>query len=169
MAHAAGKGTRAAAPPHVESPERRANLGAGGRIVSLAVWHWHRAKAAQDTSGGPAEFEAFFGVGNCVWLAGAIERLARDVRICQSEGHVGPRSAMTRRCAPGRELQCEGLTTDLRPNISQFFTGQDASAVALDEGSFIELCPIENDDDREEHNLILGYFDYRHYERRRRL
>lgn len=169
MAHAAGKRTRAAAPSHVESPERIANLGAGGRIVSLAIWHWHRAKVAQDTSGGLKEFEAFFGVGHCVRLAGAVERLTREASICQSEGHVGLRGAMMRRCASGCEPQCEGLTTDLGPNNSRSFTEHDASSVAFNEGSFIELCPIKNDDDREEHNLILRYFDHRDHERGRRL
>jgi hypothetical protein len=140
MAHAAGKRTRAAAPSHVESPERTANLGAGGRVVSLAIWRWHRAKAAQDTADGLAEFEAFFGVRNCVWLVGAVERLARDPGFAEAR-HVGPRGAMMRRGAPGREPLCEGLTTDFGPNINQFFTEQDVSSVAFDEGLLIDLAP----------------------------
>jgi hypothetical protein len=169
MAHAAGKRTRAAARSHVESLERTANLGVGGRMLSLAVWCWHRAKAAQDTARGLAGFEAFFRVGGCAWLAGAIERLVKDVSICRSEGHVGPRGAMTHRCAPAREPQREGLTADLGRNINQFFIEQGVSSAAFDEGSPIDLCRIESGDDREEYNLILRYFDYSDYKRRLRL
>jgi hypothetical protein len=58
MAYAAGKRTRAAARSHAESPERTANLGAGGSIVSLALWCSRQAKAAQDTAPGLARFQS---------------------------------------------------------------------------------------------------------------
>jgi hypothetical protein len=150
MAHAAGKRTRAAARSHAESPERTANLGAGGTIVSLALWCSRQAKAAQDTAAGLAGFKAVFGV----WLAHVLGRPARDVWFCRSEGPGGSRRAITRRYVSGREPRREGRTIYLDPNINPSFTEQGASPRAFVEGLLIDLCHIEHDVDREEHNLI---------------
>jgi hypothetical protein len=168
MAHAAGKRTRAAARPHAESPERTANLGAGGSFVSLALWRSHQTKAARDTAAGLAGFKAVFGGGNCIWLAGMLGRSARDVPFCRSEGPVGSNSAITRRCPSGREPRREELTICCDPSINQPFTEQGVSPRAFVEILLIDWCHIENDVDREKHNLILRYFDYGDYKRRQR-
>jgi hypothetical protein len=156
MAHAAGKRTRAAARSHAESPERTANLEAGGRIGALAVWRSHRGKPAPDTASRLAGFEAFFGVGNCVWLTDAVERLAGDVRICRSEGPVRPRGAMTASVRAGPRTAVRRAHDRPRPEHQPVFSPSRVCGVRRRLAH--RSVPLENGDDREEHNLILRYF-----------
>jgi hypothetical protein len=81
MASAEREPTRAPARVELESV-RDQHLGAGGYIVSLAFWCFHRAEAARDTADWLAGFKAGLRGGNYVypnleWSPGSIDGTAQ--------------------------------------------------------------------------------------------